>query len=657
MKSFIKALSSLFYTKKTRNLILFVVGFVATAWFLIRVIPKPSRATYPCQQAAYPFASAFVIWLSGIFASSYVFVNAKRKWRKARYILATILFFAAGAIFIATTTSIKNSTAVAKAYMLTSDLFGTSINQINYDLKLDSTVITPAAFVGAVKSEQANAADIDFDEIRDMLEVTIELAGGLDGIISNGDTVILKPNLVAGYDGTASGSQLQPEVNGMTTDHRVMQALVNIIRDLNPDGTIFIMEGSAAGSTENNMAILEYDQISGINGLLCLEDICGDWGDTNSVYLQGFSLPPEQVLYPAANNTYWVNKIYYNADVLISVPVLKNHYCTGTTGGIKNVGIGSTPATIYAVYPELLRIQIDHATAPLTNLHYFIHDYYMCRPVDFVVVDGLQGLQNGPASNSGIPNISMDQMNMRLIMASADPVAIDAVGSLLTGQDPEQITHLSTLHNDEMGCCDARLIRVNGIMVGDEKKAFDIWSFGASSTYSDFDPPAFSIDNSYIAGEQIFFSLSVDDEVSKVEVAVDGEYLDQIVIDSFEGFYIDLGDHVIGPGTEVTVYAYDRYLNYSSDNVLNFSIEDNSNQSAELSASLKVYPNPAGNEISVYIEGYDISEIAIYSSGGRKMLSKKPDGNKIDISSLPPGMYIVEVMVEGMKARQKVVVQ
>jgi hypothetical protein len=29
-------------------------GLLALAWFLIRVLPKPSRATYPCQRAAFP---------------------------------------------------------------------------------------------------------------------------------------------------------------------------------------------------------------------------------------------------------------------------------------------------------------------------------------------------------------------------------------------------------------------------------------------------------------------------------------------------------------------------------------------------------------------------------------------------------------------------
>jgi hypothetical protein len=43
-------------------------GAAALLWFLVRVIPKPSRATYPCQRAAFPMASSFIIWLCGVLA-------------------------------------------------------------------------------------------------------------------------------------------------------------------------------------------------------------------------------------------------------------------------------------------------------------------------------------------------------------------------------------------------------------------------------------------------------------------------------------------------------------------------------------------------------------------------------------------------------------
>ena len=48
-----------------RRLILVCTGAAALVWFLVRVIPKPGRASYPCQRAAFPVASAFVIWLLG----------------------------------------------------------------------------------------------------------------------------------------------------------------------------------------------------------------------------------------------------------------------------------------------------------------------------------------------------------------------------------------------------------------------------------------------------------------------------------------------------------------------------------------------------------------------------------------------------------------
>lgn len=41
-----------------------LIGLVSVIWFLIRVIPKPSRATYPCQRIAFPIASGFIIWMS-----------------------------------------------------------------------------------------------------------------------------------------------------------------------------------------------------------------------------------------------------------------------------------------------------------------------------------------------------------------------------------------------------------------------------------------------------------------------------------------------------------------------------------------------------------------------------------------------------------------
>ncbi len=71
------------------------LGIGSTLWFLLRVIPKPSRATYPCMQAASPIMSGFVIWLLAVSGSAFAFKKAKSKLLEAKYILAA-LFLVAG---------------------------------------------------------------------------------------------------------------------------------------------------------------------------------------------------------------------------------------------------------------------------------------------------------------------------------------------------------------------------------------------------------------------------------------------------------------------------------------------------------------------------------------------------------------------------------
>lgn len=65
-----------------------LTGFLALVWFLVRVIPKPSRASYPCQRVAMPMASSFVLWLVGLAGTVCAFRTARRYQRQARYALA-----------------------------------------------------------------------------------------------------------------------------------------------------------------------------------------------------------------------------------------------------------------------------------------------------------------------------------------------------------------------------------------------------------------------------------------------------------------------------------------------------------------------------------------------------------------------------------------
>lgn len=46
-----------------------ILGILATLWILIRVIPKPSRLSYPCMKVAMPFATTFLTFIGGLIIS------------------------------------------------------------------------------------------------------------------------------------------------------------------------------------------------------------------------------------------------------------------------------------------------------------------------------------------------------------------------------------------------------------------------------------------------------------------------------------------------------------------------------------------------------------------------------------------------------------
>ncbi len=65
-----------------------LTSVAATLWFLIRVIPKPSRASYPCMQVAAPIMSGFIIWMLALSGAAFAFKKARSKIFEAKYLAA-----------------------------------------------------------------------------------------------------------------------------------------------------------------------------------------------------------------------------------------------------------------------------------------------------------------------------------------------------------------------------------------------------------------------------------------------------------------------------------------------------------------------------------------------------------------------------------------
>ena len=81
----------------------FLIGLISTTWFLVRVIPKPSRANYPCVKAAAPFMSGFVIYLLSLSGSVLLIKRARKFLYQSRYIAAAVAFVSSIMVYLLST--------------------------------------------------------------------------------------------------------------------------------------------------------------------------------------------------------------------------------------------------------------------------------------------------------------------------------------------------------------------------------------------------------------------------------------------------------------------------------------------------------------------------------------------------------------------------
>src|SRR5512144_1807664 len=77
-----------------------VTGLISLTWFLLRVVPKPSRAAYPCQRAAAPLAGGFLVWIAGLLGSALLYRRGKELWGQSRLALACACLLSAVALAI-----------------------------------------------------------------------------------------------------------------------------------------------------------------------------------------------------------------------------------------------------------------------------------------------------------------------------------------------------------------------------------------------------------------------------------------------------------------------------------------------------------------------------------------------------------------------------
>jgi hypothetical protein len=67
-----------------------LTGLACLIWILVRIIPKPSRAEYPCMKVAAPLAAGFIAYIAGTAIALFSLKKATHLFRKHRPIFATV---------------------------------------------------------------------------------------------------------------------------------------------------------------------------------------------------------------------------------------------------------------------------------------------------------------------------------------------------------------------------------------------------------------------------------------------------------------------------------------------------------------------------------------------------------------------------------------
>jgi len=119
-------------------------------------------------------------------------------------------------------------------------------------------------------------------------------------------------------------------------------------------------------------------------------------------------------------------------DLLVSMPKMKTHHWVGATLSMKNL-FGLVPGGVYGWPKNVLHwAGIDESIADLHSLF----------PRTFAIVDAIVGMEgNGPIQGTPRP--------MGLVVAGADPVAVDATCCRIMHIDPRRVGYLRLAAGEE----------------------------------------------------------------------------------------------------------------------------------------------------------------------------------------------------------------
>jgi uncharacterized protein (DUF362 family) len=254
-----------------------------------------------------------------------------------------------------------------------------------------------------------------------MVETALDHLGGVKSLIRPHSTVVIKPN--AGHEGG-------PETS-LNTSPAVVTAAINVIKQANPK-QIILAEASAIGC--DTMACLESSGIkqaaekAGVDQIIDIKsekDLVEVPIEDPKSAIKKIRLPPFLI----------------EADHIVNLPIFKSHVSMVFSCALKNIKGVVQDAVHYLMHQ--------------TNLAAAMMDQWSVVNPDLTIADLIRPME-GFGPHSGTPT------EFGCIVASKDPVALDATVCRMVGLDIDQVEYFEAALNRGLGNFEEKDIEIRG---------------------------------------------------------------------------------------------------------------------------------------------------------------------------------------------------
>jgi len=285
------------------------------------------------------------------------------------------------------------------------------------------------------KKSKVSIAHTESSDVLKGVRKAIEDIGGMSSYVKSGDVVHLKPNLVYPYPPP------------LTTDPRVIGAVAKLCfeagakRVLIGDSSAYSRKvGMGTGQWTNRwvMEQLGIFEVARDTGAEVVDFDEGEWVDVE--------IPDGVILRHVP-----IARSILDADVLINIPVMKSHLETLASLGLKNY---------HGIIPDFWKVQWhkDEISQKVVDIH-------KCVSTDLTVLDAIVAME-GLGPRLGGP------VNMDLVFASSDVVALDAVAAEVMGYGADAIETTRLAASQGLGIGDLSKIEVIGEQIAQVHRNF-----------------------------------------------------------------------------------------------------------------------------------------------------------------------------------------